>query len=63
MDARTVGFGERHFGAAKFGDRRLTSAWIRIGDRMAEHPGGTLPEQMESPAELEGCTALPTTPK
>jgi hypothetical protein len=54
MEASTLGFGERHFGAAELGDPRLTTRLIKIADRMVEHPGGTLPEQMESPAELEG---------
>ena len=63
MDAKTLGFGERHFGAAEFGDRRLTNRLVRIGDRMGEHPGGTLPEQMESPAELEGLYRFANNPK
>jgi hypothetical protein len=63
MDAKTLGFGERHFGAAEFGDQRLTNRLIGIGDRMAVHPGGTLPEQMESPAELEGLYRFANNPK
>ncbi len=54
MDADSRTFGERHFGTANLGDRRLTQRLIRIANRMMEHPGGSLPEQMESPADLEG---------
>jgi Transposase DNA-binding len=54
MEANTRGFGERHFGVAKLGDERLTKRLVQIANRMVEHPGGTLPEKMESPAELEG---------
>jgi hypothetical protein len=54
MDAVTQGFGTRHFAAADLGDRRLTSRLVQIADRILQHPGGTLPEKMESPAELEG---------
>jgi hypothetical protein len=63
MDAKTLGFGERHFGTAEFGDQRLTKRLVKIGDRMVEHPGGTLPEQMESPAELEGLYRFANNPK
>jgi Transposase DNA-binding len=53
MDADALGFGTRHFGTAELGDRRLTQRLIQIADRILEHPDGTLPQKMTSPAELE----------
>lgn len=63
MEANSCGFGERHFGAAVLGDQRLTDRLVQIANRMFEHPGGTLPEQMEAPAELEGLYRFANNPK
>ena len=63
MDANAIGFGRLNFGAAEFGDQRLTKRLIRIADRIIQHPGGSLPEKMESPAELEGLYRFANNPK
>jgi hypothetical protein len=52
MELRT--FGQVHFGRSDFGDKRLTKRLIKIGDQMMEHPSGTAPAKMQSPADLEG---------
>lgn len=46
-------FGYENFSGALLGDRRRTNRLIQIADRMAEHPGGTLPDKMRSPKELK----------
>jgi hypothetical protein len=63
MDASEGSFGQRNFGSAKFGDLRLTKRLVDIADGVVEHPGGSLPEKMESPAELEGLYRFANNPK
>lgn len=53
-----VSFGERHFGQAPLGDRRRTRRLVRVADAMTRHPGGTLPDKLKSPAELESLYHL-----
>jgi Transposase DNA-binding len=63
MDVSAGSFGQRNFGTAEFRDPRLTKRLIHIADSIAEHPGGSLPEKMESPAELEGLYRFANNPK
>jgi hypothetical protein len=51
-------FGERNFGQAQLGDRRRTRRLVRVADTIARHPGGTLPDKLKSPAELEALYHL-----
>ena len=51
-------FGYENFSGAQLGDRRRTNRLIRITDRMAEHPGGTLPDKMRFPKELKALYRL-----
>lgn len=59
-DAVVVGmtFGEAQFGAAELGDRRRTARLVELANRMANHPGGTLPDKVNSPASLKGLYRL-----
>ena len=51
-------FGERNFGDAELGDARRTKRLVRVADAIMRHPGGSLPEKMGSPAELEAMYHL-----
>ena len=51
-------FGERNFGKAKLGDQRRTKRLVCVADAIARHPGGSLPEKLRSPGELEGLYHL-----
>lgn len=67
MDANSsaamVSFGERHFGHCDMGDKRLTSRLVLTADRFLEHPGGTLPDKLNSNANLIGFYRLANNPK
>ena len=56
LDAES--FGEIHFGKATLGDVRRTKRLVRVADAIVRHPGGSLPEKMRSPSELEGLYHL-----
>jgi hypothetical protein len=51
-------FGQEHFGAAKLGDRRRTKRLVQVADRIVKHPGGTLPDKLNSPADLKALYRL-----
>lgn len=53
-----VTFGEEQFGAAELGDRRRTARLIELANRVANHPGGTLPDKVNSPASLKALYRL-----
>src|SRR5215213_10312874 len=56
--ASTSTFGQEHFGTAALGDARRTARLVRVADRCAAHPGGTLPHKMATPADLKGLYRL-----
>jgi hypothetical protein len=56
LDAKS--FGEINFGNALLGDLRRTKRLVQVADTLVRHPGGSLPEKMGSPAELEGLYHL-----
>ena len=56
-------FGQQHFGTCDFGDKRLTRRAVRLGQRILEHPGGTLPEKLNRNADLIGMYRLANNPK
>ena len=45
-------FGDVHFGAAAFGDKRLTTRAVITANAMMRHPGGTLPDKLATPELL-----------
>lgn len=51
-------FGELNFAAAELGDVRRTRRLVRVADSLARHPGGTLPDKLKSPGELEALYHL-----
>jgi hypothetical protein len=53
MDATLSKFAQEQFGAAELGDRRRSKRLVRAVDRMVNHPGGTLPQKMGTPADLK----------
>ncbi len=56
-------FGERNFGEAELGDRRRTARLVEIADRLASHPGGSLPEKLASAAQLRAAYRLMARPE
>ncbi len=51
-------FGERHFGGAELGDRRRTERLPQLVNEMLRHPGGTLPQKLPRPGDLEAFYRL-----
>jgi hypothetical protein len=56
-------FGERNFGGAELGDRRRTARLVELADRLALHPGGSLPEKLSSAAQLRAAYRLMARPE
>src|SRR5262245_10539240 len=63
MDPTLTTFGQTHFGTAKLGNLKRTKRLVRVADRLAQHPGGSLPDKMQSPAELGALYHLMSCPK
>jgi hypothetical protein len=51
-------FGMRNFGGVDLGDRRRTQRLVDSVDRMCRHPGGTLPDKLNRPADLRAFYRL-----
>ncbi len=51
-------FGEVNFGDAKLGDVRRTNRLVAVADAIVRHPGGSLPEKLETPKERDGMYHL-----
>ena len=61
MDVTTasgLSFGEEHFGAAALGNISRTRRLVSSVNRMIAHPGGTLPDKLNRPADLRGFYRL-----
>jgi len=54
----TQSFGERNFGRAQLGDQRRTRRLVDLADQMSLRPGGTLPQKIRSPADLQAFYRL-----
>jgi hypothetical protein len=54
MEATTiaVGFGQRHFGKARLGDKRRTRRLVKTADQIMQHPAGSLPEKLPQRKDL-----------
>src|SRR5258708_15840402 len=46
--------GLEHFGAADFGDKRLTDRLVHTADLLLKHPEGSFPTKLSQPADLDG---------
>src|SRR5208282_301118 len=56
-------FGERNFGSLQLGDRRRTARLVEAVDLMCRHPGGTLPDKLNRPADLRAFYRLMQRPE
>jgi hypothetical protein len=57
--SRTPGtFGERNFSNLSLGDKRRTARLVETADLMCRHPGGTLPDKLNRPADLRAFYRL-----
>ena len=53
-----TGFGELQFGQARLGDERRRKGLVRLADRIAQHPDGTLPDKLQDPAAYQAMYRL-----
>jgi len=51
-------FGEMNFGHANLGDKRRTKRLVKLADQMRLRPGGTLPQKLRNPADLQAFYRL-----
>jgi hypothetical protein len=51
-------FGSVHFGAARLGDLRRTTRLVRVADAFVRHPGGTFPDKLPDPHQLDAFDNL-----
>jgi len=58
MESAQKSFGEIHFGNVSLGDLRRNRRLPQLVDAMVKHPGGTLPEKLSRPADLEAFYRL-----
>jgi hypothetical protein len=63
MDADLTDFGRTHFGQAELGDQRRTERLVRVAERIAAHPGRSLPQAMQAPADLVALYRLMNRPE
>src|SRR5262245_6497970 len=53
-----VSFGQRNFGNLELGHKRRTDRLVETVDLMCRHPGGTLPDKLNRPADLRAFYRL-----
>src|SRR5262249_14184711 len=53
----------RNFGRLDLGDQRRTRRLVQTVDRMCGHPGGTLPDKLNRPADLRAFYRLMNVPQ
>jgi len=63
MDTRHGTFGMRNFSQVDLGDRRRTERLVKTVDIMCRHPGGTLPDKLNRPADLRAFYRLMNEPE
>lgn len=51
-------FGAVNFGQAILGDKRRTARLVNLADQMCQRPGGTFPQKLRSPADLQAFYRL-----
>lgn len=56
-------FGMRNFGRVDLGDQRRTDRLVTMVDIMCRHPGGTLPDKLNRPADLRAFYRLMNRPE
>lgn len=55
---RVLTFGEEQFGVAELGDKRRTKRLVQVANKIASHPGGTLPDKINDPTDLKAFYRL-----
>ncbi len=63
MDGTMLSFGQSDFGNAALGDPRRTHRLVTLVDQLCRHPGGTLPDKFNRPAELRAFYRLMNRPE
>jgi Transposase DNA-binding len=63
MEIQLDSFGQRNFGTLDLGDKRRTARLVESVDLMCRHPGGTLPDKMNRPADLRAFYHLMRRPE
>jgi hypothetical protein len=63
LEPVALSMGQEHFGACRFGDQRLTKRAVKTAELFMKHPGGTLPEKLNSEADLDGFYNFANNPK
>jgi Transposase DNA-binding len=56
-------FGQRNFGNLELGHKRRTARLVETVDLMCRHPGGTLPDKLNRPADLRAFYRLMRRPE
>jgi Transposase DNA-binding len=51
-------FGHIHFAAARLGDARRTKRLVRVADDFVRHPGGSFPDKLSDPYQLDAFYRL-----
>lgn len=63
MNVTPATFGTRNFAGLDLGDKRRTDCLVRCADIMYRHPGGTLPDKLNRPADLRAFYRLMNRPE
>jgi hypothetical protein len=63
MDTHNDTFGMRNFGTLDLGDCRRTRRLVDLADQLCRHPGGTLPDKLNRPADLRAFYRLMDRPE
>lgn len=63
MESQGDSFGMRNFGTLDLGDQRRTARLVEAVDTMCRHPGGTLPDKLNRPADLRAFYRLMRRPE
>jgi len=63
LDTDTASFGFQQFGQLDLGDTRRTRRLVELVDLMRRHPGGTLPDKLNRPADLRAFYRLMNRPE
>jgi hypothetical protein len=53
MHFSSKSFGESNFANAELGDKRRTKRLVKLVDQMTSRPGGSLPQKLRHPADLQ----------
>lgn len=56
--AKLTGFGEEHFGKVNLGHKKRNECLIKIATKIAQHPGGTLPDKLQAPKDYKAMDRL-----